>query len=254
MKAFPRDVTVQTMTVRHIGVENELGIKNRDRDSDISEIEKGCSKRGLLQSVGFDGGGREFRTNPISIRSLNQVRGFNYLAEYYGILASNTEVLESGGTHIHISILNSDHENMESNATAMAITFHKQFQKIAGRKTHWAEQMREDTLGEVRNELAANRYPNSRQYSRWGYMLNPTGHQTLEFRGPVGSNNCQEIFAWIEFIDNVVKLCNRESVEGVAFKELLKGERISAYVNSLTGWRKFTKAELEQKFNGSKLR
>jgi hypothetical protein len=255
MKAFPKEVTVKTMKVRHIGVESELGIKgSRNRyDEDISHIERECSRRGLLQSVGFDGGGREFRTNPISVRSLNQVRGFKYLVEYYGLLKDNTTVLTSGGTHIHISILNSDHENMESNATAMAIAFYKQFQKIAGRKTNWAYCRQEKTMGEVSRELDRCKYE-GRTYLMKGSMLNPTYHQTLEFRGPKGSNNSKEILAWVEFLNNIAKACNRKSVEGVQFKQLLKGERIEAYVRSLKGWRKLSKADLERKFNGSDLK
>lgn len=252
MKAFPKDVTVQTMTIRHIGVESELGIKGRNRYDDITAIEKECSKRGLLQSVGFDGGGREFRTNPISVRSLNQVRGFKYLKEYYGVLKDNTVVLSSGGTHVHISILNSDHENMESNATAMAIAFYKQFQKISGRKSNWAHRRNESTVEEVRDRLSNHTFE-GRIYNMKGSMLNPTRHQTLEFRGGKGSNDSDEIFAWIEFLNNVTKLCNRKSVEGVQFKQLLKGERISAYVDRRGGWRKLSKRELEQKFNGKKL-
>ena len=194
MKAFPRDVTVQTMATRHIGIESELGIKNRNRFDDISEIERGCDKHGLLQSVGYDGGGREFRTNPISIRSLNQVRGFKYLTEYYGLLARDTEVLRSGGTHIHISILNSDHENMESNATAMAVVFYRQFQNIAGRQSDWAPRSQYRTIDETREELNY-RKEYGRVYDMKGSMLNPTQHQTLEFRGGVGSTDGKEILA-----------------------------------------------------------
>lgn len=249
MKAFPRDVTVQTMRIRHIGVENELGVLGS-----VSVVEKDCNKRGLLQSIGYDGGGREFRTNPISVRSLNQIRGHKYLTEYYGVLKENTKVLSSGGTHIHISILNSDHENMESNATAMAIAFYKQFQKIAGRRSSWAWREKYTTIGEVRDSLNDRKSGERRTYSMKGSMLNPTWHQTLEFRGGRGSNDCQEILAWVEFLNNITKLCNRKSVEGVQFKELLKGDRISAYVESLKGWRKLGKRDRGQKFNGSALR
>lgn len=254
MKAFPKDVTVQSMTTRHIGVESELGIKNNGRYDDISDIEYGCRKRGLLQSVGYDGGGREFRTNPISIRSLKQVRGFKYLTEYYEVLNKGTEVLDTGGTHIHISILNTDHDNMEANATAMAIAFYEQFQKIAGRRTNWARKSSGSTIETVKKNLAFNRRTSERTYYLKGSMLNPTSHQTLEFRGPRGSNDCAEILAWVEFIDNVVRLSNRESIEGIKFKQLLSGKRISAYVKSLKEWRKLTTADLEKKFNGASLR
>jgi len=248
MKAFPKDVTVQTMTTRHIGVENELGVNGM-----IEAVQAEISKRGLLQDIGFDGGGREFRTNPISIRSLKQVRGFKYMTEYYVGLKNNTRVLTSGGTHIHISILNSDHPNMEANATAMAAAFYEQFQKIAGRQTDWAWQTRQRTIAEVKEYLANRKSKEGRVYHTKGSMLNPTRHQTLEFRGPKGSNDGEEILAWIEFLDNVVKACNRESIEGMTFKRLLRGKRISAYASSLKGWRELTKADLDKKFKGAAL-
>lgn len=247
MKAFPKDVTVQTMKVRHIGVENELRV-----NGSIEAITKELSRRGLLQSVGWDGGGREFRTNPISVRSLNQVRGFKYITEYYGELHKGTAVVESGGTHIHISILNTDHPNMESNATAMAIAFYEQFQKISGRKSHWAPRGQHRTLSGVIDYLSLRKY-SGRVYGLKGSMLNPTHHQTLEFRGPKGSNDSKEILAWVEFIDNVVRACNRENIEGIQFKRLLRGKRISEYVESLKGWRRLTEADLEQKFCGNAL-
>lgn len=249
MKAFPKDVTVQTMTTRHIGVENELGVTGI-----IGNVQREISKRGLLQSIGYDGGGREFRTNPISVRSLKQIRGHRYLSEYYVELKRSTRVLESGGTHIHISILNTDHENMESNATAVAIAFYEQFQKISGRQTHWAGRGRQATISQVKQHIVSHKYHDQgRTYSLKGSMLNPTRHQTLEFRGGKGSNDGDEILAWVEFLDNVVKLCNRESIEGITFKRLLRGKRISAYVDSLSDWRKLTDAELGQKFKGDAL-
>lgn len=253
MKAFPKDVEVKTMTKRHIGVESELGIN----PINVGTITKKCSKRGLLQSVGYDGGGREFRTNPIAVHTLKQVRGFNYLIEYCGALKGSTVVIKSGGTHIHISILNSDHENMESNATAMAIAFYRQFQKISGRETHWANRHTLTTLQQVRTLLAERKFENdggARTYNLKGSMLAPTQHQTLEFRGPKGSNDYKEILAWIEFLNNVAGICNRKSVQGVAFKELLKGDWVSSYAGTLKGWRKLSKRELEQKFDGYNLR
>ena len=249
MKAFPKDVTVQTMTTRHIGVESELGVTGL-----IGTIERVISQRGLLQSIGHDGGGREFRTNPISIRSLKQVRGYKYLSEYYGELSKSTEVLDTGGTHIHISILNTDHPNMEANAAALATAFHEQFQKVSGRITHWAGRMRPSYLADLKEYLSERKSITGRTYSLKGYMLNPTYHQTLEFRGPRGSNDSKEILAWVEFLDNVVKVANRESIEGVQFKRLLRGKRISAYIDSLKGWRKLTDADLEKKLNGAALR
>jgi hypothetical protein len=43
MKAFPKDVTVQDMTIRHIGVENELGVVGS-----VTVVAKDCNKRGTV--------------------------------------------------------------------------------------------------------------------------------------------------------------------------------------------------------------
>lgn len=254
MKAFPKDITVQTLKKRHIGVENELHVRGS-----IEEIEPKISKRGLLQSIGYDGGGREFRTNPIAVHTLKQVRGYKYVKEYYTELNKSTAVINSGGTHIHISILNTDHANLEANVVALAIAFHNQLQKISGRKTMWATRRRETTMQQVRDEVANYKQrAGGRAISMGKYMLCPTYHQTFEFRGPQGSNDCDEILAWIEFLDNIVKVCNRKSIEGVQFKQLLKGDHISAYVKSFgeergDRWRKLTTKELDKKFNGARL-
>lgn len=269
MKAFPRDITVEHMTERHIGIESELGVCTGSGGSSYDNLPKAASelliRRGMLESIGDDGGGREFRTTPISLKSLRQVRGHKYLCEYYDILKANTRVQDSGGTHIHISILDKDHPNMESNATALGMAFYKQFQKIAGRQTHWARDfgVRNNLFGrnieEVREylktRLYGRHYPVSKKrvYLLKGSILNPTRHKTLEFRGPMGSNDKEEVLAWIEFLANVVKVANRKSVDGVQFKDLLKGDHISAYAGSLMGWRELTKADLNRTFNGKKL-
>jgi hypothetical protein len=258
VKAFPRDIEVATMKERHIGIENELAVGPYNRGDLPYKADILLSKRGLLNSIGHDGGGREFRTNPISIKSLKQVRGYKYLSEYYDILKKHTKVIGTGGTHIHISILDKDHENMESNATAIGIAFYKQFQKISGRKTSWAYRLGCNSIESVRSELRSNRYThleyaNRRVYGRMSSMLNPTGHQTLEFRGPKGSNTKEEVLAWVEFLENIVKVSNRRSVEGVQFKKLLEGPHISAYVKKLPITRRLTKNDLEHTFNGSAL-
>lgn len=252
MKAFPRDVEIKDMTVRHIGVESELHVESAFQEVSLELNTKLC-ERGLLQNVGYDGGGREFRTNPISIKSLYQVRGKRYLMEYFNTLKQNTVPINSGGTHIHISILNKDHENMESNAVALGMAFFHQFQKIAGRETHWAGKFGSSeltTIERVREYInEARTSENERVYYLRGSILNPTGHQTLEFRGPKGSNDAEEILAWVDFLEAVVKTANRKSVSGIKFSDLLKGERISAYVKKLDGHRKLTKDELSQKLN-----
>jgi hypothetical protein len=255
MKAFPRDIEVQTLKTRHIGVESEL--YTGDNGYDVPpEVEAGLRKRGLLMSIGVDGGGREYRTNPISVRSLHQVRGEKYLREYYDTLKPVTKVIERGGTHIHISILPDDKPDMELHATALGIAFFRQFQKISGRTTHWADKFYASSLRDLRERFAGYKGRCSsyhRAYAMKGSMLNPTGHGTLEFRGPKGSNDCNEILAWTEFLENVVKAANTKSIEGVKFADLIKGSRIEAYAAELKGWRKLSEADLNRTVNPSAL-
>lgn len=258
LAAFPRRADCGLL--RHIGLENELAVDCRhddhwnDSNALPSKLVPAITKRGLFQSVGWDGGGREFRTNPISLKALYQVRGERYLKEYYEELRQTTRTVESGGTHIHISVLDKDNVNLEANAMALSIAFFSQFQKIAGRQTAWARRPEAHSMTAIRTWLTnnwSNRHaPAARPlYYRSGFMLTPTQHQTLEFRGPQGSNDAHEVLAWVEFLQNVVKAANRNSVNGSRFGDLLKGKRIEAYVEGLEGWRTLTEADLNATVN-----
>jgi len=256
MKAFPKDIDVANLKERHIGVESELWVKT-DSYQEVGHFEHRLKENWLLQSVGFDGGGREFRTNPIRIKSLlKQVTGRKYLTLYYAHLKNHTEVTESGGTHIHISILDGDHKNMESNAFALSTVFYEQFQKIAGRKTNWA---RKDgaglkTIDDCKKYCDdREREAGSRVYYMKGSMLGPTSHKTLEFRGPKGSNDVNEILAWVDFLNNVVKAANHKSIDGVKFGDLVKTDVIAAYIKDLPRGRRLTKRDLNKTVNAGKL-
>lgn len=250
MKAFPQDIEVAELKTRHIGIENELGSPTPQ-----GIFRQELDKTGLFQSYGFDGGGIEFRTVPISTKALRQVRGKRFIQQYYQEISERTEVIESGGTHIHISILDTDKPFMEAHATAMGVAFFEQLQKISGRDTHWAQCFGRDTLdaiGRTLRSLQSQEYP--RRYARVSSMLNPTRHKTLEFRGPKGSNNCHEVLAWAELLENIVKRSNRKSIQGVKFRELLKGEHLEAYVSQLDGWRQLTDEDLNKTINVNALR
>jgi len=222
--------------------------------------------------VGHDGGGREFVTTPISLDSINKGRAKKRIEEYYSSLKERTKVIATGGTHIHISILNNDHVNMESNAVALSIAFYEQFQKIAGRKSNWAQRPMGNKITEVRNFINSARRtdgvrwrytyvngvrvdgPPPRRYCRNYHMLTPSAHQTIEFRGPMGSNDSQEVLAWAQFLENVVKVSNRESIDAVKFRDLLDGSRIREYIKGLKGWRKITESELDRTVDVNRLR
>ena len=257
MKPFPREADLKA--VRHIGIESELLVTTGEYQRVTKETQNKINKRGILQDIGMDGGGREFRTNPISVKSLSQVRGAKYLKEYFDMLKEMTNVIETGGTHLHISVLDSDHPNMEANATALGMAFFEQFQKISGRETHWAdnfgEHLYEDikTIEHVAAYIQRNKCGGRRAFYCKGSMIGPTSHQTLEFRGPKGSNDADEILAWAQFVENVAKVSNRESVHGVEFQELLEGERISAYVDKLPRSRKIRIKDLRKKLDTAHL-
>lgn len=256
MKAFPRDIDVVTLKERHIGVENELSVNNYQQNVS-KELHDKLNEKGLLQpSIGFDGGGREFRTNPISVKSiLKQKRGRKYLTQYYTYLKEGTTPIASGGTHIHISILDKDHEYMESNAVALATVFYEQFQKIAGRRSDWAYKIQGvTTIQQLRAYCDKHRsVDRNRVYYMKGSMLAPTGHKTLEFRGGRGTNDSSEVLAWIEFLNNVVRVANKGDINGVTFKELLKGTLIEEYVAKLPQGRKLTKKDLDKTVDVDKL-
>lgn len=250
MKAFPRDIDIKTLTERHVGIESELVVRHGDGDS----LHPALSKNGILRSIGWDGGGREFRTNPISVKSLlKQVKGRKYVTEYYQHLKEHTVVTAQGGTHIHISILDKDNENMESNATAIATAFYDQFQKISGRRSTWARKLDfGNTIEECRrycDERKSDPSGDQRVYIMKGSMLAPTAHKTLEFRGGVGSNNIEDILPWVEFLNNVVKAANRKNIDGLKFSDLLKGEHIAEYAKGLKDWRELSKKDLNQTVN-----
>ena len=63
--------------------------------------------------------------------------------------------------------------------------------------------------------------------------MTPTLHKTIEFRGPKGTRNINDIRAWAEFLDQIVRVSNTDSIEGVKFKDLIKGKHIEAKVNKL---------------------
>lgn len=245
MRAFPRDSDCKK--VRHIGIETEIDVIGT------------CPKASDLDEEGLQryraGQGVEFRTIPISVRSLHGVRGTKRVQEHFDLIKSFTRVAQWGGTHLHISILDKDHPNLEANVISLTAAFFKEFQKVAGRRTEWAKRPEVKSLNDAKALVAIMNIfgHRERRYSRRYLMITPSRYQTLEFRGPVGSNDSEEILAWADFLEKVIEVSNCDSVHGVQFKDLLVGDRISKYVSELIGWRVFTNRELNKKLNESKL-
>lgn len=241
MKAYPR--ASDCKKVRHIGIETEI---------DITSTTEKRSSLDQTNLVRLEYPGMvEFRTIPISVNSFHNVRGSKRIREHFDIIKSATKIAKWGGTHLHISILDKDNPNMEANALALTIAFYRQFQKISGRASTWARKPGANTIGAAKALVGDMRdeYTRRRIYNRQFFMITPSGYQTLEFRGPKGSNDADEILAWAEFLENTVKVANQDSVNGVMFKDLLVGDRISAYCKKL----KLTAKELNKTLNEAKL-
>lgn len=246
-------------THRAVGFENELQVNGLEfsmswrKKTKIKQLERLIARRDIFREMHTDGGGIEFTTKPIKANALYQKRTMKYMEEYYEHLKKATTPISTGGTHIHISVLETDHENTVLNAVIIAQEFFTQLQKISGRQVHWAsrppaEYSREDMKRRLSDmSFKAN---GKKVYNRAYWMITPTNKGTLEFRGPMGSNKIDEILAWQELFANIVKEANRESVKGLQFAQLIRGERISKYINSIQDsdakWRKLSAEELLQ--------
>ena len=246
-------------THRAVGFENELKVNGMEptiywrRRTKIKQLEKLIARRDIFREMHTDGGGIEFTTKPIKASALYQKRTMKYIEEYYENLKKATTPISTGGTHIHISVLKTDHENMILNAVIIAQEFFTQLQKISGRQVHWASKPpEEDSKEGTKRRLSSMSFTvnGQKMYNRAYWMITPTNKGTLEFRGPMGSNNVDEILAWQELFANIVKEANRESVKGLQFAQLIRGERISKYIdniqNSGAQWRKLSAEELLQ--------
>ena len=258
MKAYPRDVEVRKMKSRHVGIENELYIKdshaqqvdtgwgssNRDFND---EVKRKLEESKILRDMTYDGGGRELRTVPIKLVAFYQKRGSLYIRNYYSTLKESTKTIRSGGTHVHMSILKGDHPNTEANVLAISTAFHEQMQKVCGRKSSWATKLQARNMEYIKRWLEVGYRGRGRTYVRGYLMITPTALQTMEMRGGKGSNDVDEVLAWVEMLKNIVEASNTDSVNGVVFEDLIKGEFISKYVNKLGGWRKIGKKDLKSK-------
>lgn len=246
-------------THRAVGFENELQVNGLvfsmswRKKTKIKQLEKLIARRDIFREMHTDGGGIEFTTKPIKASALYQKRTMKYIEEYYENLKKATTPISTGGTHIHISVLKTDHENIILNAVIIAQEFFTQLQKISGRQVHWASKPPEEhSMEGTKRRLSRMSFTANGQkvYNRAYWMITPTNKGTLEFRGPMGSNNMDEILAWQELFANIVKEANRESVKGLQFAQLLQGERISKYINEIQSgnitWRKLSAEELLQ--------
>ena len=245
---------------RAVGIENELFMRG-GRNQHITQRQKQSINKKILSHTKTDCGAIEFVTKPILLSSLKWGNGKNQLGNYYKTIQKIAKVSRLNGSHIHISLLDTDRKDIVARVLFLQSIFYKQLQKVAGRKTTWARspgvmnmeiaRKREEIMClsampvyDKKGVTRGGRRPN---YMRSYYMITPTNKNTLEFRGPKGTVKTEEMLAWIELLHNIVKEANRPELFSLSFKDLLKGKNISQYVASLPKYRQLTEEQLNQK-------
>lgn len=244
---------------RAVGIENELFMRG-GRNQYITQGQKQSINKKILAHTKTDCGAIEFVTKPILLSSLKWGNGKNQLDNYYKTIQKIAKVSRLNGSHIHISLLDTDRKDIVARVLFLQSIFYEQLQKVAGRKTTWAK-----SPGAMNMEIARDREENmclgrmsacgkggvrrgrgTPSYLRGYYMITPTNKNTLEFRGPKGTVKTEEMLAWIELLHNIVKEANRPELSSLSFKDLLKGKNISRYVAGLPKYRQLTEEQLNQ--------
>lgn len=250
---FPKNLKLNQQ--RAVGVENELFTKNQRRKYRFQMLSNSDFRK-LAGQVGKeqhpDCGAIEFTTRPMRLSYLKSKTGKEQLEQYYQRLQNETRISRTNGSHVHISILETDNDLLVERVLVIATQFYPQIQKIAGRQSiNWAaspnlqnmEAAKDNTSRRKCNKNGTKTGP----YIRSFHIITPTAHKTLEFRGPKGSNDPMEIMAWIEFMENIVRVANRKKLKTLKFSELLKGQYISQYASKLRDWRYIAKRDKEEK-------
>ena len=256
-KVYPKRLKLGKQ--RAVGIENELFMRG-GRNQYITERQKQSINKKILAHTKTDCGAIEFVTKPILLSSLKWGNGKNQLDNYYKTIQKIAKVSKHNGSHIHISLLDTDRKDIVARVLFIQSIFYKQLQKVAGREASWAQSPRttDMELAREREEyMCMDRAPiydkkgvtragKRPKYTRSYYMITPTNKNTLEFRGPKGTVKTEEMLAWIELLHNIVKEANRPELFSLSFKDLLKGKNISQYVASLPKYRQLTEEQLNQ--------
>ena len=244
---------------RAVGIENELFMRG-GRNQYITQRQKQSINKKILLYTKMDCGAIEFVTKPILLSSLKWGNGRNQLDNYYKTIQKIAKVSSRNGSHIHISLLDTDRKDIVARVLFLQSIFYEQLQKVAGREATWAQSPRTMNMkiacereemmcigrAPVYNKKGVTRAGMRPKYTRSYYMITPTNKNTLEFRGPKGTVKTEEMLAWIELLHNIVKEANRPELFSLSFKDLLKGKNISQYVASLPKYRQLTEEQLNQ--------
>lgn len=219
---------------RYFGLEQELGVK-RDNTNTWHEKEYVYSiakkKKLDMYNVSVDCGCIEYTSNPMVLSSIVKGKKIPELERFLGDMELTPD--SKGGTHLHISLKEKDNKWITNNALYLAAQFYEEFQAICGRKSpRWAQKPM--SIGyDAQKKVKERIFDPKQKYNRYYWILTPTMYKTIEFRGPKGTRSINDIRAWAEFLDRIVRVSNQDSIEGVKFKDLIKGKHIEAKVDKL---------------------
>lgn len=234
---------------------------NSDFDS-YTETKYGFKVAG----AGKDGSEYEFVSNPDSIKFYNE-GGSERFKALMKFLKENGEPTRFDGTHIHISKLDTDNNAIYQHMKWITANFGTQIQKIFGRVSSWALTPAQEVYNQLyarssESELIKILLPKDYKKivdisvsNKGGIVINRS--QTYEFRGGKGSNDINEVLAWIQLVRNITELANKsiDTINKTQFKQLIKGKYINKYMKKLQNnpMRAFSKEEIEQTINSNKL-
>ena len=253
-EVFPASLNLKKQ--RAVGIENELHSKGKTQWQAPSKNEYKKAAGGIGREHHSDCGAIEYTTKPLRLSYIRSKRGQRQLLSYYEGLSGFAKVSERNGTHVHISLMDHDHPDIEARAVVIATQFYAQLQKIAGRNSiQWARSPEQRTVESAKNCLREMKYqktdqyetPSRQAYGRQFWIITPTRRQTLEFRGPKGTVDPMEILAWTDLLENIVRVCNRKRLKTLHIGEILKGKYLEPYVEKLVQEEKLTQEDLEAK-------
>ena len=238
---------------RYFGVEQELMLKDRAHTWEAIDRIKEVLDMTAIDNVTTDCGCYETIHKPLSLK---EVQNGKYLKKNVKALQPITKINKRGGTHVHISRLDSDPEWMTKNLIIIQHAFYKELQILSKRKSEqWAkdpitmtlsrakavEDKARDIEYKVRYNREATRTEEMASYARNYWMITPNAKETYEYRGGRGTKDIRDIRAWAEMLRNIVELSKQKSLSGVTFGQIVKGPNIERMVNDMISKGKLNK-------------
>lgn len=242
--------------VRTVGVEFECSITNEDCPLYSCDYEDDYDDRDYVESwlekeyglyipgIGIDGSGYEFVTEPESF-TLYEQGGSDRFKTFVKFLKENGEPRTPDGTHIHIGKLSTDNDLHFKHLKWLTANYSLQMNKIFGRVSNWCatqsqlffhdrcHQRMEQQIDHILIPKDYKKITDIPYNNKGGMIINRT--HTYEFRGGKGTNDLEEVLAWIEMVHNFVELAkkSKDTIENTPFSELVKGKYLEEYIKKI---------------------